>query len=158
MAFADPAQRQNKADLALGHIDLVGMEYRAGIEQRRSLIGVLLTEICPDQSALRVVASIGSVKTVGHFIEASSEKRIDIPVVLVKRRGDSFQLAGQLRLVEREDEIDRLLRARRAAIEARRIARFERPDHRARRIGPKEQIMKTEPRALGLGGPSYVHE
>ena len=134
------------------------MEYRAGIEQRRSLIRILLAEIRPDQSALCVVASIGSVETVSHLVKAPPQKRIDIPVVLVERCGHAFQLAGQLGLVEREDEIDRLLRARRAVIEARRIARFERPDHRSRRIGPKEQIMKTEPRALSLGGPSYVHK
>ena len=69
MALADPAQREDKPNLAIANVALVGMQHGAGIEQRRALIGVFLTEIGSDQSASRIVTAIGTFEVIGNLLK-----------------------------------------------------------------------------------------
>jgi hypothetical protein len=104
------------------------MQHGAGIEQRRALIGVFLTEIGSDQSASRIVAAIGAVEVIGDLVKTPPQHRVDVAVVLIQGRGDALQLTGQLRLAERQDQIDRFLSAGRASVETSRIAGLKRPE------------------------------
>ena len=82
MSLADSAERQHEPHIAFRRARLVGVDYHARIEQRRTLEGIFLAEIRADQERLATVDCAGVDQQPVHFMISAQENRFDVAMPL----------------------------------------------------------------------------
>ncbi len=142
MPLAHRAHRHDEAQLVAPEPALVGVQHDAGIHQCGGGIAIFVAEIGADQPALdRRNRARVQPQIFGDLGKAFVENAADLPVPLRKILPDEAEFEFGLILVEPQQILDELRRARRFR-HARLPCEVERPQHDAR--GVRRQLLAKD--------------